>query len=54
MLCCQARPLEDTVIEVKELDGMAGLRPRDVPCRVEKVDKPTPDVAVIGVRLPMN
>ena len=54
VLCCQARPLEDTVIEVKELDGMAGLRPRVVPCRVEKVDKPTPDVAVIGVRLPMN
>ena len=54
VLCCQARPLEDTVIEVKELDGMAGLRPRVVPCRVEKVDKPAPDVAVIGVRLPMN
>jgi CDP-4-dehydro-6-deoxyglucose reductase, E3 len=54
VLCCQARPLEDTVIEVKELDGMAGLRPRVVPCRVEKLDRPTPDVAVIGVRLPMN
>ena len=54
VLCCQARPLEDTVIEVKELEGMAGLRPRVVPCRVEKLDRPTPDVAVISVRLPMN
>ncbi|MBR0755289.1 CDP-6-deoxy-delta-3,4-glucoseen reductase [Bradyrhizobium jicamae] len=54
VLCCQARPLENTVIEVKELDGIDVLRPRVIPCRVEKVDKPTPDVAVISVRLPMN
>ena len=31
-----------------------GVRPRIIPCRVEKLDKPAPDVAVIGLRLPMN
>jgi CDP-4-dehydro-6-deoxyglucose reductase len=39
---------------VRELEGMAGIRPRMIPCRVEKLDKPAPDVAVLGLRLPMN
>ena len=53
-LLCQAKPLSDLVIELRELEGMAGIRPRIVPCRIEKLDKPAPDVAVIGLRLPMN
>jgi CDP-4-dehydro-6-deoxyglucose reductase len=50
-LLCQAKPLTDVVIEVREVQG---VRPRIIPCRVEKLDKPAPDVAVIGLRLPMN
>ncbi|MEA3193218.1 MAG: CDP-4-dehydro-6-deoxyglucose reductase [Betaproteobacteria bacterium] len=50
-LLCQAKPLSDLVIEVHEVKG---VRPRIIPCRVEKLDKPAPDVAVIGLRLPMN
>jgi CDP-4-dehydro-6-deoxyglucose reductase len=50
-LLCQARPLSDVVIEVREVKGM---RPRIIPCRVERLEKPAPDVAVIGLRLPMN
>jgi len=50
-LLCQAKPLTDVVIEVREVQG---VRPRTIPCRVEKLDKPAPDVAVIGLRLPMN
>jgi CDP-4-dehydro-6-deoxyglucose reductase len=50
-LLCQAKPLSDLVIEVHEVKG---VRPRTIPCRVEKLDKPAPDVAVIGLRLPMN
>ena len=50
-LLCQAKPLSDLVIEVREVQGM---RPRIIPCRVERLDKPAPDVAVIGLRLPMN
>ena len=50
-LLCQAKPLSDLVVEVREVHG---VRPRIIPCRVEKLDKPASDVAVIGLRLPMN
>ena len=53
-LLCQARPLTDLVVEVRELEGMAGIRPRMIPCRVEKLERPAPDVALMGLRLPMN
>ena len=53
-LLCQAKPRSDVVLEVRELEGLAGIRPRVVPCRVERLDKPAPDVAVVGLRLPMN
>lgn len=50
-LLCQAKPLYDLVVEVHEVHG---LRPRIIPCRVERLDMPAPDVAVIALRLPMN
>jgi CDP-4-dehydro-6-deoxyglucose reductase len=50
-LLCQAKPLSDLVVEVREVQG---VRPKIIPCRVEKLDKPAPDVAIIGLRLPMN
>jgi len=50
-LLCQAKPLSDVVIEVREVEGVP---PRVVPCRVERLEMPAPDVAVIGLRLPMN
>jgi CDP-4-dehydro-6-deoxyglucose reductase len=53
-LLCQAQPLSDVVIEVRELEGLAGIRVRTVPCRVAKIERPAPDVAVLSLRLPMN
>jgi CDP-4-dehydro-6-deoxyglucose reductase len=50
-LLCQAKPLSDLVVEVHEVKG---VRPRIIPCRVERLDKPAPDVVVLGLRLPMN
>ena len=50
-LLCQAKPLTDLTVEVQEVHG---VRPRTIPCRVERLDKPAPDVAVVGLRLPMN
>lgn len=50
-LLCQAKPLTDLTVEVREVHG---VRPRIIPCRVERLDKPAPDVAVLGLRLPMN
>ena len=52
-LLCQAKPLTDLVIEVRELEGLAGSA-RVMPCRVARMERPAPDVAVIGLRLPMN
>src|SRR3989454_10567334 len=53
-LLCQAKPLSDVVVEVHELAGMAGIRPRKIPCRVEKIERPAPDVTILNLRLPMN
>jgi CDP-4-dehydro-6-deoxyglucose reductase len=53
-LLCQAKPLTDLVVEVHELAGLAGIRPRKIPCRVERLDRRAPDVAVLGLRLPAN
>ena len=51
-LLCQAKPLSDLVVEVREVAGRATAAM--IPCRVETLEKPAPDVAVIGLRLPMN
>ena len=53
-LLCQARPLADCVIEIRELAGLEGIKPKLIPCRVMKIVKPAPDVAVLALRLPMN
>jgi CDP-4-dehydro-6-deoxyglucose reductase len=54
VLLCQAKPLGDLVVEVKELHGLGGIRPRKIPCRVERLEKAAPDVVVLGLRLPAN
>jgi CDP-4-dehydro-6-deoxyglucose reductase, E3 len=51
-LTCCTRPLTDIVFEVRELSGARDLAIRTLPCRVEKVDKPADDVAVINLKLP--
>ena len=53
-LLCQAKPLSDLVIEVKELAGLHGIRPKIMPARVERLDRPAADVAVLGLKLPAN
>src|SRR3989442_4011579 len=53
-LLCQAKPLSDIVVEVHELAGMAGIRPRKISCRVEKIERPAPGVAILNLRLPVN
>jgi len=53
-LLCQAKPLVDLVVEVRELAGLHGIRPKILPARVERLEKPAPDVAILGVKLPAN
>ena len=52
ILTCSAKPLTDITLEVRELSGAKDLAIRTLPCRVEKVEKPAEDVAVIFLKLP--
>jgi CDP-4-dehydro-6-deoxyglucose reductase len=51
-LLCRAKPLSDVVVEVRELAGLEGIRPRILPCRVVSVDRRAADVAILRVRVP--
>lgn len=51
-LTCCTKPLSDIVFEVRELTGAKDLAIRTLPARVEKVDKPAEDVAVLNLKLP--
>lgn len=53
-LLCQARPLSDVVIELSELDDMGVIKPRMIPSRVAKIERPAADVAILRLKLPMN
>src|SRR5258708_21905580 len=50
-LLCQAKPLTDLTVEVREVHGVL---PRIIPCRVERLEKAAPDLPVLGPRLPVN
>jgi len=54
VLLCQATPLSDLVIELRELEGLAGIVAGKVPCRVVSLKRPAPDVTIVDLRLPMN
>jgi CDP-4-dehydro-6-deoxyglucose reductase len=53
-LFCSARPLTDLVIEVREVRRAGDIQIRRLPCRVESIDKPAPDVAIVKLKLPAN
>jgi len=51
-LTCCTRPLTDVVLEVRELAGLKDLAIRTLPARVERIDKPAEDVAILYLKLP--
>ena len=51
---CQASALSNVTIEIRELEGLAGVKVRKVPCRISRIEQPAPDVAIVHLRLPMN
>jgi CDP-4-dehydro-6-deoxyglucose reductase len=53
-LLCQAQPLSNLVIEVKELDIMARIRSRVSPGRVMEMRRVAADVMLVRIKLPMN
>jgi len=53
-LLCQAQPLSNLVIEVKELDITARIRSRVSLGRVMEMRRVAPDVMIVRIKLPMN
>ena len=51
-LTCCTRPVTDIVFEVREVSGAKDLAIRTLPARVEKVEKPAEDVAILSLKLP--
>ena len=54
VILCQAIPKSDLVIEADELQVVAGLQPRIMPCRVTRIEKLTDYVVALGLKLPQN
>jgi CDP-4-dehydro-6-deoxyglucose reductase len=50
-LFCQAVPLSDLVIEVREISAAEGIPIRIMPCRVMKLDRLAPDVMQLSLKL---
>jgi len=53
LFCC-AKPLTDLVVEVREVRRAGDIQIRRLPCRVESIGKPAPDVAIVKLKLPAN
>lgn len=51
-LICQARALEDLDIEIREIRHVTDVEIRELPCRVERMQKLAPDVMGLWLRLP--
>ena len=53
-LTCQAAPQSDVVLEVRTVPGAGEFAIRKMPCRVMRIEKPAPDVAIVHLQLPAN
>lgn len=53
LLCC-SRPQSDLVIEARELTGFGDIPIKKMPCRIAKIERPAPDVAIVSLQLPAN
>lgn len=53
-LFCQARPSSDVVIEAREVRKAGDIQIRTLPCRVQEIQRPTEDVAILYLKLPAN
>ncbi len=53
-LFCVARPQSDLVIEVREVRRAGDIQIKRLPCRIESIEKPAADVAIVRLKLPSN
>lgn len=54
VLTCCAKPLGEVKVKVRELTGLGDIPIKKMPCRVQAIEHPAPDVAVIKLQLPAN
>jgi CDP-4-dehydro-6-deoxyglucose reductase, E3 len=53
LFCC-AKPLSNLTIECREVNAVKDIPVKTMPCRVQKMEKPAPDVMVLSLKLPTN
>lgn len=53
-LFCQALALSDVVIEAREVRKAGDIQIRTLPCRVQRIERPTDDVVILYLKLPTN
>jgi CDP-4-dehydro-6-deoxyglucose reductase len=53
-LFCRAKPLTDLVIEARVISAAGQLQIKKLPCRVQRIERPAPDVALLQLSLPAN
>ncbi len=51
-LFCQAKPLGDLVIEARTVGAAKDIPVKTLPCRVQRIDRVTDDVAILFLKLP--
>jgi CDP-4-dehydro-6-deoxyglucose reductase len=53
-LFCQAKPLSDLVIEARVINATGEIPIKKLPCRVQRIERPAADVAVLYLTLPAS
>ncbi|HEY7760792.1 MAG TPA: CDP-6-deoxy-delta-3,4-glucoseen reductase [Burkholderiales bacterium] len=53
-LFCQAKPLSELVLEARIISATGEIPIKKLPCRVQRIERPAPDVAVLYLTLPAN
>jgi CDP-4-dehydro-6-deoxyglucose reductase len=53
-LFCKARPLSDLEIECREINAAKDVPIRSMPARVQKIERPTDDVMIVDLKLPVS
>jgi CDP-4-dehydro-6-deoxyglucose reductase len=53
-LFCQAKPLGELVIECRTIGAVKDIAVKTLPCRIQRIEKPAPDVALLRLKLPAN
>jgi len=52
ILFCCAQPQSDLLIEAREVQGAGDIAIRKIPCRVNVIERPSGDVAILKLQLP--